>query len=66
MSNSPFSKAKVSLESQIEAEMLKNIMKAIHQIKYGSVEIVIHDSRIVQIERKEKIRFDNDIARERS
>jgi hypothetical protein len=30
------------------------------------VEIVIHDSRIVQIERKEKIRFDSGIARERS
>jgi hypothetical protein len=46
--------------------MLKNIVKAIHQISYGSVEIVIHDSRIVQIERKERIRFDSGITRERS
>ena len=66
MSDSGYNKARVSLESQIDAEMLKNIVKAIHQINYGSVEIVIHDSRIVQIERKEKIRFDSNIARERS
>jgi hypothetical protein len=66
MSDPLFPKARVSLESKIDAEMLKNIMKAIHQINYGSVEIVIHDSRIVQIERKEKIRFDSDITRDRS
>ncbi|MGH7493333.1 MAG: DUF2292 domain-containing protein [bacterium] len=26
-------------------------------IRYGSLEIVIHDAKVVQIERKEKIRF---------
>ncbi len=30
---------------------------AIRNIRYGSVEITIHDSRVVQIERKEKRRF---------
>jgi hypothetical protein len=32
-------------------------------IRYGSVEIIVHDSRIVQIERKEKLRFDANQAR---
>jgi len=36
------------------------ILRAIREIRYGSVEIIIHDSRIVQIERKEKIRIDTD------
>ena len=36
------------------------ILRAIREIRYGSVEIIIHDSRIVQIERKEKIRMDTD------
>ena len=27
-------------------------------IRFGSVEIVIHDSRIVQIERREKVRLE--------
>ena len=66
MSDPRCNKARASLESQIDTEMLKNIVKAIHQINYGSVEIVIHDSRIVQIERKERIRFDSGITRERS
>jgi len=27
-------------------------------VRYGSVEVVIQNSRVVQIERKEKFRFD--------
>ena len=37
---------------------LERIVRAIMGIRYGSVEIVIHDGHIVQIERKEKMRFD--------
>lgn len=33
------------------------VKAAIEAIKFGSVEIVIHDSKVVQIERKEKVRF---------
>ena len=35
------------------------ILRALKGIRYGSVEIIIHDSRVVQIERKEKTRFDH-------
>ena len=34
----------------------KDIANVIKGIKFGSVEITIHDSKIVQVERKEKIR----------
>ena len=34
------------------------ILDAIKNIQYGSVEVMIHDSRIVQIEKSEKRRFD--------
>jgi hypothetical protein len=34
------------------------ILLALKGIRFGSVEIIIHDSRVVQIERKEKTRFD--------
>lgn len=37
---------------------LDEIARAVRQIRFGSVEIVIHDSRVVQIERREKVRFD--------
>jgi hypothetical protein len=39
-------------------EAVKKIMEAIENIRFGSVEVTIHESRVVQIERKEKIRFD--------
>ncbi|HLI81588.1 MAG TPA: YezD family protein [Candidatus Binataceae bacterium] len=40
--------------TDIDAE----VIRAIRNIRYGSVEITIHDSRVVQIERKEKRRFE--------
>ena len=39
------------------AELEQQILRAIKTVRYGSVEIIIHDSQVVQIERKEKIRF---------
>jgi hypothetical protein len=36
----------------------EKVLRALRGIRYGSVEITIHDSRIVQIERKEKVRLD--------
>jgi hypothetical protein len=45
--------------SEVEAEVLR----AIRNIRYGSVEVTIHDSRVVQIERKEKRRFGHPNAR---
>jgi hypothetical protein len=40
------------------SEILRRIMSAISGVRFGSVEVVIQDSRVVQIERKEKFRFD--------
>ncbi len=33
------------------------ILRSIKNVRFGSVEITIHDSRVVQIERKEKVRL---------
>jgi hypothetical protein len=39
------------------------ILEAIRSLRYGSVEITVHDSRVVQIECRKKIRFqDGDSA----
>jgi hypothetical protein len=37
----------------------EQIALAVEGIRFGSVEIVIHDGKVVQIERKEKLRFEN-------
>lgn len=39
------------------------ILKAVRNIRFGSVEITVHDSNVVQIECKEKIRFEPRRAR---
>ncbi|MFO1519988.1 MAG: YezD family protein [bacterium] len=33
------------------------ILKSIQDLRFGSVEIIIHDGKVVQIEKKEKTRF---------
>jgi hypothetical protein len=40
------------------AVAIREVLRAIRDIDYGSVEIVVHNSRVVQIERKQKFRFD--------
>jgi len=49
-------------EAQPEADqaddIIRRIANAISGVRFGSVEVVIQDSRVVQIERKEKFRFD--------
>lgn len=40
-----------------DGDIDRQILLAIKNIRYGSVEIIIHDSKVVQIERKEKVRF---------
>ena len=39
------------------------ILLALKGIRFGSVEITVHDSKIVQIERKEKTRFEGEAFR---
>lgn len=46
-----------NLEGQDEASILREIQTALHGLKFGSVEITVHNSQVVQIERKEKIRL---------
>ena len=38
------------------------ILNAIKDIQYGSVEVIIHDAHVVQVERSEKKRFDKQTA----
>ena len=47
-------------------EVEKEILVAIRGIRYGSVEIIIHNSEVVQIERKEKVRFERDLLKKSS
>lgn len=41
----------------VSPDLLHSIVAAVESLSYGSVEIVVHDRRVVQIERREKYRF---------
>lgn len=43
---------------RIPGDVQQRILGAIADIEYGSVEVVVHDGKVVQIECREKIRVD--------
>ena len=42
-----------------EAAFLREIQNALKGLRFGSVEITVHNAQVVQIERKEKFRLQN-------
>jgi hypothetical protein len=57
MDNTPYQ------EISISREIGKEILLAVSSIRYGSVEVTVQDSAVVQIEIKEKVRFEKNGAR---
>ena len=45
-----------SPQEEQKKESERAVLAALDGLRFGSVEITVHDGRIVQIERKEKIR----------
>ncbi len=41
-----------------DEKLLFQILKAIKSIRYGYVQIIVQDSKVIQIDKTEKIRFD--------
>lgn len=41
-------------------EVIQEILRSIDLLRFGSIEITVHDGRVTQIERREKVRFNND------
>lgn len=46
-----------SADDQDDASLLREIRNALQGLKFGSVEITLHNGQVVQIERKEKFRL---------
>ena len=44
----------------------QTILQALKDLRFGSVEIIVHDSKVVQIERREKVRVDLEPSRRAS
>jgi hypothetical protein len=47
-------------QSDYVNEVLKRISRALSGVKYGSITVTVHNGRVVQIEKSEKVRYDDD------
>jgi len=54
------------MRSDNEARIEQAILQALKDLRFGSVEIVVHDSKVVQIERREKVRMELEPSRRAS
>jgi hypothetical protein len=46
-----------SVDAQDESAILREIQNALRDLRFGAVEITVHNAQVVQIERKEKFRL---------
>ena len=46
------------LELEEYSVLEQAVLRALRGLRYGSVEVVVHDGRAVQIERREKVRLE--------
>ena len=44
----------------LSPQLLRELRKALRSIRFGAIELVIHDGRVVQLEFREKIRLEPD------
>ncbi len=42
---------------QVPVEVLGALARLVRDTRFGSIEIVVHEGRITQIERRERVRF---------
>ena len=46
-----------------DAKWLELVVQNVKSLRYGVVEIVVHDSRVIQIEKTERVRLDKTESR---
>ena len=46
--------------TEVETELLRQIVKAVQTLRYGSVTITVHDGHIVEFQRNEKFSIKNE------
>ena len=51
--------AQIAREDVDVRHLAAEILEALKGIRYGAVEITVHDSRVVQIDRRERFRVQN-------
>jgi hypothetical protein len=47
----------------LDPQLVRELAAALRGLRFGSIELVVHDGRIVQLERHEKVRLNHDQSR---
>lgn len=55
--HNPASNGQDSFSSSVDSRVLAEVAKALEGLRYGSVEVTVHDGKVTQIEAKKKIRL---------
>ena len=50
-------KAGVAGPGTVRSDVEEQIIRAVSEVRYGTVHVVIHDGEVLQIERTEKVRL---------
>ena len=50
----------VGVTEPTEEHWERTLQKAVRGLRFGSVEVLVHDGRVVQVETREKVRFTDD------
>ena len=50
---------------EVSPEWLAIVARQVESLRFGVVQIVVHENRVVQIEKTEKVRLDKDASSER-
>ena len=53
-------------QTSVSSEVVEEILRAITQLRFGSIEITVHEGRVTQIEKREKVRFQQENSRNKS
>ncbi|GKS69589.1 hypothetical protein W03_15930 [Nitrosomonas sp. PY1] len=51
---SPLKEEDTNTDNKLPATVVQEILRIVSSIEYGSVEVVVHDNKVVQIEYREK------------
>jgi hypothetical protein len=50
----------VGMSTQDDADWVRTVRQSVAALRYGSVEVLVHDGRVVQVETRRKVRFADD------
>lgn len=47
----------MSQNNALQKPLVQEILRAVESVRFGSIEITVHEGRVTQIEKREKVRF---------